>query len=106
MASEGGWWGEYYVSGLGILVVSVVGVSCNIVSGIALRAKQRDTNQTLTDLLVSLAMLSTIFLVLLVMLFSMPQLSPYYSHHILPYLVPTLLPCTSIVMTGRVYNDR
>ena len=102
MISDSGWWGEYYLSGLGILGVSVVGVSCNIVSGIALRAKQINTNQTLTDLLFSLAMLSTIFLVLLLMLFSVPQLSSYYSNHVLPYIVPTLLPCTKIVMTGDI----
>jgi len=94
---------EYYVSGLCIMVVSVVGVSGNIVSGLIMRARQRDTSQTLRSLLLWLAMLSSLFLVLVVMMFSLPQFSPHYSQYVLPYIVPTVLPATSTVMTGSLY---
>ena len=91
---------EYYVSGVSILLVSVVGVSGNIVSGILLQTRHKDTNQTVTDLLLCLALLNSVFLVMVVMVFSLPQFSSHYSDFVLPYLVPSVLPCTSVAMTG------
>ena len=92
---------EYYLSGVSILIVSVVGLSGNIVSGLVFKCRHRDTNQTFTDLLVWLAVIDSVFLVLVLLLFSLPQLSSYYSDWILPHLVPTVLPCTSVAMTGQ-----
>ena len=92
---------EYYLSGVSILLVSVVGVCLNIVSGLVLKFRQRDINQTLRDLLVFLALVNSLFLVLVVMVFSLPQFSSSYSSNVLPYIVPTVLPCTSGAMTGQ-----
>ena len=92
---------EYYLSGVSILLVSVVGVCLNIVSGIILKSRQRNINQTLRDLLVFLALVNSVFLVLMVMVFSLPQFSSSYSSNVLPYIVPTVLPCTSGAMTGQ-----
>jgi len=94
---------EYYLSGVSILVVSVVGVSGNIVSGHVLRTRQRDTHQTLRDLLMFLAGVNSVFLVLVVMVFSLPQFSSSYRNYVLPYIVPTALPCASVAMTGSIY---
>ena len=91
---------EYYLSGVSILIVSVVGLSGNIVSGLVFKCRHRDTNQTFTDLLVWLAVIDSIFLVLVLLLFSLPQLSSHYSDWILPHIVPAVLPCTSVAMTG------
>ena len=91
---------EYYVSGVCILLVSIVGVSANILSAIVLKTRQIDTNQTLRDLLVCLAMVDSVFLVMVVMVFSLPHFSSYYSDFVLPYIVPSLLPCTSVALTG------
>jgi len=93
---------EYYLSGVSILLVSVVGVCLNIVSGLVLKFRQRDINQTLRDLLVFLALVNSVFLVLVVMVFSLPQFSSSYSSNVLPYIVPTVLPCTSGAMTGAI----
>ena len=91
---------EYYVSGVGILLVSVVGVSGNIVSGVILKKRQRDTTQTFSDLLVWLAVIDTVFLVLVFLLFSLPHFSSHYSSWLLPYIAPVALPCSVIAMTG------
>ena len=92
---------EYYLSGVSILVVSGVGVFANIVSGLVIKSRQRDINQTLRDLVVFLALVNSVFLVLMVMVFSLPQFSSTYSNNVLPYIVPTVLPCTSVAMTGQ-----
>jgi len=94
---------EYYLSGVSILLVSVVGVCLNIVSGLVLKFRQRDINQTLRDLLVFLALVNSVFLVLVVMVFSLPQFSSSYRSNVLPYIVPAVLPCTSGAMTGSLY---
>ena len=91
---------EYYLSGVSVLLVSVVGVIANIVSGLVIKSRQRDINQTLRDLVVFLALVNSVFLVLMVMVFSLPQFSSTYSNNVLPYIVPTVLPCTSVAMTG------
>jgi len=94
---------EYYVSGVCILLVSVMGVSANILSSIVLKTRQIDTNQTLRNLLVWLAMVDSVFLVMLVMVFSLPHFSSYYRDFLFPYIVPSVLPCTSGAMTGSLY---
>ena len=91
---------EFYVSGVGLLTVSVVGVSGNIVSGVILRKRQRDTTQTFSGLLVWLAVIDTVFLVLVFLLFSLPHFSSHYSSWLLPYIAPVALPCSVIAMTG------
>ena len=91
---------EYYLSGVSILLVSVLGLSGNIVSGLVFKCRHRDTSQTFTDLLVWLAVIDSVFLVLVLLVFSLPQLSSHYSDWILPHIVPTVLPCTSVAMTG------
>ena len=91
---------EYYLSGVCILIVSVVGLSGNIVSGLVFKYRHRDTNQTFTNLLVWLAVIDSGFLVLVLLLFSLPHLSAHYSDWIFPHIVPTVLPCTSVAMTG------
>ena len=92
---------EYYLSGVSILVVSGVGVLVNVVSGLVIKSRQRDINQTLRDMVVFLALVNSVFLVLMVMVFSLPQFSSTYSNNVLPYIVPTVLPCTSVAMTGQ-----
>ena len=91
---------EYYVSGVGILIVSVVGVSGNIVSGVILRKRQRDTTQTFSDLLIWLSVTDTAFLILVFLIFSLPHFSPHYSSWVFPYIAPVALPCSAIAMTG------
>ena len=83
---------EYYLSGVSILIVSVVGLSGNIVSGLVFKCRKRDTNQTFTDLLVWLAVIDSVFLVFVLLLFSLPQLSSHF--------VPTVLHCKCVAMTG------
>jgi len=95
---------EYYVSGVGILIVSLVGVSGNIVSGVILRKRQRDTTKTFSDLLVWLAGIDTVFLVLVFLLFSLPHFCSHYSSWLLSYIAPVVLPCSFIAMTGSVYT--
>ena len=91
---------EYYVSGVGILIVSLVGVSGNIVSGAILRKRQRDATQTFSDLLIWLSVTDTVFLTLVLLIFSLPHFSSQYSSWILPNIAPFVLPCSFIAMTG------
>ena len=91
---------EYCVSGVSILLMSVVGVIGNIVCGLLMRSRQKESNQTVRDLLVCLAMVDSVFLVLVVILFSLPQFSSHYRDFVIPYIVPSVLPCTSVAMTG------
>jgi len=94
---------EYCVSGVSILLMSLVGVIGNIVCGIVMRSRQKESNQTVRDLLVCLAMVDSVFLVLVVILFSLPQFSSHYRDFVIPYIVPSVLPCTSVAMTGSLY---
>ena len=91
---------EYYMSGVGILIVSVVGVSGNIVSGVILRKRQRDTTQTFSELLIWLSVTDTVFLILVFLIFSLPHFSSQYSSWVFPYIAPVALPCSFIAMTG------
>ena len=91
---------EYSLSGVGILLVSVLGLCGNIVSACVLKTSHRDTNQTFTDLLVWLAVIDSVFLVLVTMMFSLPLVSPSYHAWVFPPMVPIALPCTSVVMTA------
>ena len=100
---------EYYVSGVCILLVSIVGVSANILSAIVLKTRQIDTNQTLRDLLVlwlwwtlcswwwlswcsacHTSPLSTVTLSFLILClhFTTPEMKRYQGSVNLPYLRP------------------
>ena len=95
---------EYSLSGVGILLVSVLGLCGNIVSAFVLKTRHRDTNQTFTDLLVWLAVIDSVFLVLVTMMFSLPLVSPSYHDWVFPPMVPIVLPCTSVAMTASLYT--
>jgi len=60
-------------------------------------------NPTFTNLIVWLAVIDSLFLVLISLSFSLPSLSPQYKEWMFPVLLPSLLPLTSVTLTGSVY---
>ena len=60
-----------------------------------------DDKEDMVEYYLSGVSILLVFLVMMVVLFSLPQLFSSYSNNILPYIVPTVLPCTSVAMTGQ-----
>ena len=120
---------EFWIVGVMITVVSMVGIIGNIICILMFQYKRLNINRTFASLLKWLAVIDSIFLVnikwilsfiptpphplqpskpkpfsliLQVMcfsVFSLPVLSQYYKIWIFPYILPSLLPPTSISLT-------
>jgi len=93
---------EFYINGVAILVIASLGILGNILS--LLLFKRLKMNPTFTGLLVWLAILDSLFLVCVLAMFSLPSLSLSYKTWVLPLLLPSLLPVTSIMLTASVYT--
>jgi len=95
---------EFYINGVAILVIASLGVLGNILSLLLFTFRRLKMNPTFTGLLVWLAILDSLFLVCVVAMFSLPSLSLSYKTWVLPLLLPSLLPVTSIMLTASVYT--
>ena len=124
-------WFEFWVVGVMITLVSMVGILGNIICILMFQYKRLNINRTFASLLKWLAVIDSIFLVnikwilsfiptpphplqpskpkpfsliLQVMCFlvsSLPKLSQHYKIWIFPYILPSLLPATTISCTGN-----
>jgi len=95
---------EFYINGVAILVVASLGICGNILSLLLFTFRRLRMNPTFTGLLIWLAILDSLFLVCVVAIFSLPTLSASYKTWVLPLLLPSLLPVTSIMLTASVYT--
>jgi hypothetical protein len=111
---------EFYICGCGILSCAVFGLFGNISTILMLKYRTIQMNQTFTNLIVWLAVIDSLFLVskkkavtylnmiinlqvFVTLSFSLPSLSPAYKEIIFPLILPSLLPLTSVTLSGSVY---
>jgi len=94
---------EFWVVGIMITVVSVAGILGNIICILMFQYQTLNMTQTFASLLKWLAVIDSLFLVFCLMVFSLPVISQHYKIWIFPYVLPSLLPCTSIALTGSLY---
>jgi hypothetical protein len=112
---------EFYICGCGILSCAVFGLFGNISTILMLKYRTIQMNQTFTNLIVWLAVIDSLFLVrnkksvdnylnrkinlqvFVSLSFSLPSLSPLYKERIFPLILPSLLPLTSVTLSGSVY---
>jgi len=95
---------EFYINGVAILIVASLGILGNVLSLLLFKFRRLKMSPTFTGLLVWLAILDSLFLVCVVAMFSLPSLSASYKTWVLPLLLPSLLPVTSIMLTASVYT--
>lgn len=95
---------EFYVNGVAIIIVAWLGLMGNILCIFLFLLKKLKLNQTFTNLLIWLAVIDSIFLVLVVFVFALPELNITYKQWIFPYMLPSVLPLTSIALTASVYT--
>ena len=109
---------EFCIVGVMITMVSMVGIFGNIICILMFQYKQLNMNQTFASLLKWLAAIDSVFLVSIAVfilliadrylqvmcffVFSLPVLSPHYKIWIFPHILPTVLPLTSISLTGNI----
>jgi len=94
---------EFYICGCAILLCAVIGLSGNAACIFLFKFRKMKMNPTFTNLIVWLALIDSLFLVLISLSFSLPSLSPQYKKWIFPTILPSLLPLTSVTLTGSVY---
>jgi len=94
---------EFYLCGCAILVCSVLGILGNITIIFMLKCRKMKMNPTFTNLIAWLAVINSLFLVFVTLSFSLPSLSPRYKERIFPLILPSLLPLTSVTLSGSVY---
>lgn len=95
---------EFYINGIAILAIASLGILGNVLSLMLFTFRRLKMNPTFTGLLIWLAILDSLFLVCVLAMFSLPSLSHSYKTWVLPLLLPSLLPVTSIMLTASVYT--
>ena len=92
----------YYIEGVGISCVGIVGVMINVMAMILLlRIKRR---HTFHNLLVSLTIYDLLQIILSIGCFALPQLSPSYRNHVFIHVVPFLIPFAQIALAGSSFT--
>eukprot|EP00092_Neocalanus_flemingeri_P003454 GFUD01003703.1.p1 GENE.GFUD01003703.1~~GFUD01003703.1.p1 ORF type:complete len:163 (-),score=29.76 GFUD01003703.1:340-828(-) len=94
---------EFYICGCAILSCTVLGLLGNTACILLFKFRKMKMNPTFTNLIVWLAVIDSLFLILVTLSFSLPSLSPQYKEWIFPTILPSLLPLTSVTLTGSVY---
>jgi len=95
---------EFYLKGVATITFAFFGVLGNLISIRLISVGNFGWSPTFTRLLVWLALLDTLFLVFVALLFGLPTVSTWFGNKILPVLLPSLLPVTSIMLTASVYT--
>jgi len=104
MGEDGAWEVEFYLKGVATMTVASFGILGNLISIRVASVGNLGWNPTFTRLLIWLALLDSLFLVFVILLFGLPTVSTEFSNKILPVLFPSLLPVTSIMLTASVYT--
>jgi len=94
---------EFYITGVGMMVIAPLGLVGNMITVLIFSCRKMKLNPTFTSLVIWLAVLDSIFLILVLLMFSLPVLSVTYKIWVFPELLPSLLPLTSITLTASVY---
>ncbi|XP_023332699.1 FMRFamide receptor [Eurytemora carolleeae] len=98
-----GYSSEFWINGVLLSSVVTMGITGNLSCNLVLLSKKLRLNQTFLSLLRWLAVIDSIFLGFVFLTFCLPQLSEYYRTWLYPYMMPTLLPLTSIFLNVSIY---
>ena len=105
-AYDPGFWGSvdfpFYIEGIGITVVGVIGLLINGLA-IVLLTRQK-TLRTFHILLVSLTFYDFLHIILSIACFSLPQLSTGYRNNVLIFILPYLIPCAQITLASSGFS--
>merc|ERR1711971_818205 len=104
MDQDGAWEVEFYLKGVATITVATFGILGNLISIRVASVGSLGWNPTFARLLIWLALLDSLFLVCVILLFGLPTVSTEFSNKILPVLFPSLLPVASIMLTASVYT--
>ena len=77
---------RFYIEGVALLPISIVGIVGNILSMVILSCPEMQNN--FNHLLFSLSTFDLIYLVMSTMIFAIPKLSTAYANYILPHIMP------------------
>ena len=92
----------YYVEGVGILAVGVIGIIINLLAiRLLLRTKHRHTFHTL---LITLTVYDLLQIGFSIICFALPQLSASYRNHIFIYIIPFMIPLAQISLSGSSFT--
>jgi len=95
---------EFWIVGVLITTLSIVGILGNIFSILVLRKGYLSNfSETFVYLVRWLAFIDSLFLVTCLLLFCIPVLSHHYKTWIFPYILPSCLPISSICFTASLY---
>ena len=93
----------FWFEGLLVPIVGSIGLLGNILSILVLYRCDLDLKASFVNLLITLCIFDILFIVAVIMFYTLPIHFEYYEIELLPYLTPFLLPFIHIALTGSVY---
>lgn len=94
---------EFYINGCALLITSIFGIIGNVICIALLQFKSSRLNPTFSNLISWLAIIDSMFLIFVLLTFSLPSLSTEYKTWVFPTVLPSTLPLTSITLTASLY---
>ena len=92
----------YYIEGVGILCVGIIGIIINLLATrLLLRTKRR---HTFHNLLLTLTLYDLLQIVFSIICFALPQLSLSYRNNIFIYVIPFMIPLAQITLSGSSFT--
>ena len=85
-------------------IIGSIGFFGNILSILVLKLRDLDLKPSFANLLVTLCIFDMIFILAVILFYTIPIHSIYYEEHAIPYITPFLLPLIHIALTGSVYS--
>lgn len=98
---------EFWVCGIILNGIGILGILCNIISMIILSRPQM--RSSINCLLIGLASCDTVLIVTSMLLFGIPSIYPYsgllfyYYNNIYPFISPAIFPLAMIAQTSSIY---
>ena len=94
---------KFVIEGMLILIIGVIGMFGNTM-GIAMFSGLKERQLKFHRLMILLFVYDNAYILLSILVFSLPQLNEVYKVKYLKYVAPTVLPLVHISLTGSVYS--
>ncbi len=94
----------FWFEGVLVPVAGSAGLLGNVLSVMVLQSKDLDLTASFVNLLTTLCVFDSLFIVCVNLFYTLPIHSELYETELIPYLTPVLLPLVHIVLTGSVYT--
>jgi hypothetical protein len=93
------WWFE----GFFVPILGSIGILGNVLSILVLTKRDLDLKSSFANLICTLCLFDILFIVTVILFYSLPIHFEFYEEEIIPYFTPALLPLIHIALTGSVY---